>query len=77
MTSDVSRERRAGHAQCVHRMNPSSGGRPQQLQRVPFEFPVGREFTAEPIKGFRIGHHVVPQLLIAVCAATTPSSPGL
>ena len=41
--------------------DPSSGSRPQQLQRVPFEFRVGREFTAEPIKGFRIGQHVVPQ----------------
>jgi hypothetical protein len=60
-TGDVSIERPARHAQGINRMNTSSGSGIQQLQRVPFEFPVGREFTAEPVKSFRIRQHVVPQ----------------
>lgn len=60
-TSDVSGKRGTRHAQCVHRVNPSRRGSLQQLQRVPFEFPVGRELSAEPIESFRIRQYVVPQ----------------
>ena len=42
-------------------MNTASGSGLQQLQRVPFEFPVGREFTAEPINSFRVRQYVVPR----------------
>ena len=60
-TSHVSGKRGTRHAQRVHRVNPSSRGSLQQLQRVRFEFPAGCKFTAESIKSFPVRQHVMPQ----------------